>query len=293
MPSGETLTTSLTDSLPTVISSARIVREYTGVMVNVVDRVRLGEGIGLSWNEVDMAQLTASAVSESTKLDNPQEMSDTLLTITPSVVGIHTFITDRVGARISSNAFAKLGSLGQNAIQRKKDDDGLTMLDGATTSLGGAGTSGTSGHILAAVSRIYSNATEPAMGPAHVVAHGFQLKDIQDEIVSGVGTYPIPSGVTAEVFRNGSRMLGTIGAAAVHEDGNITIDSSADAKGGIFAQEAIVLVEGRAPWVETRREPDKGGGGTSVWLYDEYAYGERSSGNWLYEWYTDATAPTS
>lgn len=67
----------------------------------------------------------------------------------------------------------------------------------------------------------------------------------------------------------------------VYEDGNITIDASDDAKGGVFAMEAIVLVQGRRLKTETRREPDIGGGATSLWIYDEYAYGERSAGNWL------------
>ncbi len=61
----------------------------------------------------------------------------------------------------------------------------------------------------------------------------------------------------------------------------------------MFAQEALILVQGRSPRTETRREPHIGGGSTSVFLYDEYAYGERSAGNWLYEIETDATAPTT
>jgi len=28
-------------------------------------------------------------------------------------------------------------------------------------------------------------------------------------------------------------------------------------------------------------------------MYDEYAYGERSAGNWLFEVISDATTPTS
>jgi len=41
------------------------------------------------------------------------------------------------------------------------------------------------------------------------------------------------------------------------------------------------------------RNEKLGGGATEMYLYDEYAYGERSAGNWLYEVYTDALAPTS
>jgi len=291
MPSGYTTTSALADSLPTVISSARIIREYEGVMPNLVDKITLGEGIGLSWNEVSLSQLVATSVGESTKLNNPQQMVDTLFTVTPTVSGIHILITDRVSARLSKVAYAKTGQLGQNAIQRKKDDDGLAVFAGATTTLAGAGVSLTSGHIAAAGHRITSNTTEPGYPPLRFVAHGFQIKDLYDEIAAGVGTYPVPEGMTARVFTE--KFRGMIAGVEVFEDGNIAIDASDDARGGVFAMDGIVLVQGRSPRAETRREPDIGGGATSVFLYDEYAYGERSAGNWLYGVLSDALAPTS
>jgi hypothetical protein len=291
MPSGDTTTTALADSLPSVIAAARQVREFEGVMPQLVDTVTLAEGTGNVWNEISLAQLTSQQVTETTHLDNPQQMSDTLFSITPTVVGIHTLVTDRVAARISKLAYSKLGTLAQNANQRKKDDDGITVLDGATTSIPGAGSTLTFGNIAAATVRISSNTTERGTPPYRCVLHGFQLKDVYDEITAGVGTYPVGEGLTARVFADDFR--GMIGGAQVYEDGNITIDASADAKGGVFAKDAIVLVQGRRPRTETRREPHIGGGATSIFLYDEYAYGERSSGNWLYEIYSDATSPTS
>jgi len=291
MAAGDTITQSLTDSLDTVVASARQIREFEGVMPNLVDKITLAEGTGLSWREVSMDALTAQTVTETTVLDNPQQMSDSLMTITPTVTGIQTLITDRVASRLNPKAYAQLGSLAQNAIQRKKDEDGLTVLDGATTSLPGAGNTLTSGHIASAVYRISSNTTEPGNPPYRCVLHGFQLKDIFDEIVQGIGTYNVPEGLTARVFAEGFR--GQIANAQLYEDGNISIDGNDDAKGGVFAQEAIILVQGRAPRTATVRREDIGGGSTVVYLYDEYAYGERSSGNWLYEIMSDATAPTS
>jgi len=292
MATGNTTTGALADSLPTVIASARLVREQEGVMPQLVDKVTLAEGTGLSWNEISLSALTATSVTESTVLDNPQQMADTLFTITPTVVGIETLITDRVARRISKNVYAKLGALAQNAIQRKKDQDGLTVLDGgATTSSPGAGSTLTSGHIAAAVVNITSNATEPGPPPIRCVLHGFQIKDIADELISGVGTYPVGDGLTARVFTEGFK--GMIAGAQVYEDGNLTISADTDAKGGVFAQAGIVLVQGHSPRVETKRRPEVGGGATSLYHYDEYAYGERSSGNWLFEIQSDVTAPTS
>ena len=302
MAVGNTITDSLADSIPTMIAAARIVREFAGVMPNLVDRQRLDENTGTVWNEVSMAKLSAQAVTESTELDNPQQMSDTLLSITPTVIGVHTVITDRVAMRISSNAYAQTGSLAQNAIERKKDADGLTAIDGATNSLGSDSAALDTSDISSAAYRITSNTTEPApaTAPINAVFHGFQLADIDFQLttpgistVAAIGTEaqagaPLTVGIAAEAFQN--RYRGTIAGAKIYEDGNLTISSNA-AKGGVFSQMALILVEGRSPYVETKRMPEIGGGATALFHYDEYAYGERSSGNWLYEVHTDATAP--
>ena len=304
MAAGNTITDSLADSIPTMIASARIVREFAGVMPNLVDRQRLDENTGTTWNEVSMAKLSAQAVTESTELDNPQQMTDTLFSITPTVIGVHTIITDRVALRISANAYAQTGSLAQNAIERKKDVDGLTAIDGATTSLGALAAGLDTSTISAAAYRITSNTTEPApaSAPINAVFHGFQLADIDDQlVVAGIGAVSsgaitetqvgslLTSGIAAEAFQN--RYRGNIAGARLFEDGNIPIITGDDAKGGVFSQMALVLVEGRSPYVETRRMPELGGGATAIYHYDEYAYGERSAGNWLIEVETDAAAP--
>lgn len=295
MTAGNTTTGSLADSLDVVRSSARLVREMMegGGMPTLVDRVTLGEGIGLSWLEVSYDALTAQAITETTVLDNPQQLSDSLITITPTVVGIETFITDRVRARITKKGFGKLGTLAQNAVERKKDQDGITVLDsGATTSSPGAGNVLTSGHIASAKYNITSNTTEKGVPPIYAVLHGFQIKDLFDELVAGVGTYVLTEGATSKVFSGNGWDL-PIAGVKVYENGNITIDSSADAIGGVFAKDGIVLVQGRSPRVVSVRKENVGGGGDTVYHYDEYAYGLRSSTNWVKEIKSDATAPTS
>jgi hypothetical protein len=295
MAVGKTVTDSLADSLPTAIAAARIVREQKGIMTQLVSKETLASNTGLTWNEISLAQLTAQSVTENTELDNPQQLSDTLFSVTPTVVGIQTLITDRVGRRLSSKSIARFGSLAQNAMQRKKDEDGLTAIDAATTQLNSAGSALTTGHIRAARYQITSNTTEPNFtAEINGVFHGFQIKDIEDEVIqpsSGALQAQLEQGLTTRTFQNGFR--GDVGGVSIHEDGNLTIDSDYDAKGGVFAKDALVLVQGHSPRSETRREPQIGGGASSVFMYDEYAYGERSAGNWLFEVISDATTPTS
>ena len=291
MATGWSTTGSVADSLPDYRQSARIVREFEGVMSQLSDVQKLGEGEGINWNEVSWAQLAAQSVTELTDLEqNPQQLSDSLLTIEPTIVGIYTLITDRVKQRISKTAFGAMGGLRQNAIQRKKDEDGITVLDSATTSLCGTGTTLTSGYITAATSRIRGNVTEPGPDPLRAVLHPYQIKDIADELLAGVGTYVVDEGPTASVFRTGFKL--PIDGCEVYPDGNIPIVSN-EAKGGVFSKMGIVLVQGRSPRMEIKREPGKGGGSEGVYHYDEYAYGERSTGNWVYEIYSDSTVPSS
>ncbi len=290
---GRTTTSSLADSLETIVASARIVREFGGVMVMLPSKVTLDPNTGLGWQEIDLAKLTAGNVTEQQTWDNPQQITDTSQTITPTLSVVQTFITDRAMVRVATETLGRIGVLGQNAINRKKDIDGLTQLDAATTSFPGAGSTLTNGHIESASWRITSNTTEPApeTDPLFFVGHGFQIKSLADVVLAGVGSTNIDTGLTQDIFQN--RFRGRIAAVQIFEDGNIPIDSGNDAKGGVFAKSGIILVQGRSPYEKHREEPDIGGGGMSVWLYDEFAYGERSAGNWVYEIFSDAPTPSS
>jgi hypothetical protein len=289
MAVGNTTTGSLADSLDTVVASARSTREYAGVVPQLVDRQDLAQGTGTDWKEILFAALAAQAITEQTELDNPQQYSDSAITITPQMVQIQTFVSDKVRRNVSRRSLSQMGKLAGEAMMRKKDEDGLTAMDGSTTQLGATGTPIQSGDVASARYRITSNATEPGPMPISFVAHGFCIKDLYDELVSGVGTYPIPEGSTAQVFQGGFNL--PIANVSVFEDGNITIDGTPDAKNFIFSRMAWVLVSGMTLRTETRREPHIAGGGDSVFMTDEYAYGERSAGNWSFELIGDATAP--
>jgi len=138
--------------------------------------------------------------------------------------------------------------------------------------------------------KITGNATEPGKAPFRCVLHPYQIHDIEDEITAGVGTYIVGEGLTARVFKE--KFRGMIHEAQLYSNGNITVDGSGDMKGGVFAEEALVIVQGRAPRLHTEWTPKIGGGATKVYHFDEYAYGERQD-LWGGEIYSDATAPTS
>tara|TARA_Y100000034_G_scaffold134325_1_gene202448 strand:+ start:760 stop:1539 length:780 start_codon:yes stop_codon:yes gene_type:complete len=259
-------------------------------MPALVERRQLKKGTGDTWHEVSYAKLTAMAVNETTENDNIQQVSDTDFAIKPTMVQIATMLTDKVGRNITKNGLREIGRLGQNAMQRKKNIDGLTAIDSTgSTQLGSAGSAMTYGLVAAAVTNITGNTTEPGHQPIRFVAHPFCMKDIYDQFTAPVGTYDISEGASFRVFREGFR--GMINTAQAFENGDFDI-SSTDAKNGVFSKEGIVMVEEMSPRMETERMPRIGGGSTVVTHTDSYAYGIRQN-QWVHEIIADATAPTS
>ena len=293
--SGDTLVASLADSQELIIDAARIRREYTVIMPGLAEKHNLPSNTGLSWEEVELNRFNAQTVTDTTILENAQEFADTVRAYTPTQTGITTIQHWKVNMRLPKVVLAQMGSQMMDAIDRKKDLDGFTTLDGATNSNPGAGSTMTSSVISADVANITGNTTEGATGKINTVLHPFQWKDIQDEVTSGVGTYPLPAGMTAETFTRGFKGQ-TVYGSAVWTAGNLPIDSSDDAKGGTFAQMGLLYINGRGLKKYNKELPERGGGSNQMWVYDEYTFGERQSNStsvFIREDYADATAPTT
>src|SRR3990167_7980447 len=127
MATGETTTGSLADSLPSIIASARIVREYAGVNKKTCDQQTLDPNTGLAWQEISLSQLAAQDIDETTTNTNAQQLQDTLLSATPTMTQILLKITDRTMRRIAAVVKSEVGPLSANAMARKKDEDYLSL----------------------------------------------------------------------------------------------------------------------------------------------------------------------
>ena len=291
MPVGDITVGSLGDSLDVIIDAARTTFESPFIMPTKVRRVVLPENTGTGWDEIRLDQISAQLVTETTVLDNPQQVVDTLTSFVPVISGITMAITDRVARRINKLVLGKLGMLAGDAIERKRDEDGLALFAGATTTLAGAGTTLVQGNISAGARQITSNTTErPPDGPIHAVLHGFQIHDLHTQLTAPVGTYPIPAGLSEEVYKKGFRGI-AISGVGVWEDGNIALTGT-DARGGLFHRDGLIYVEGMKLKRFDKERPELGGGAHQMWIYTEYIYGEIRS-VWHFGVLSDATAPTS
>jgi hypothetical protein len=294
MAVGETITGSLTDALPSIIADARIIKENAGTWQRTCDVRKQKANTGLNWQEFALSQIAGQDITETTNNRNFQQLAGTLFSVEPTMSQIILKITDRTFRKLSSIVIGKFGTLSGNAMNRKDDEDYLALFSTfATTASPGSGNPLSFGHIAAAKSNVTSNTTEPSMAEVFSVLHGFQIKDIQDEVLAGVGTYTIPEGMTADVFRMG--FSGTVAGSNVFEDGNITITSS-NANGATHSREGVVAIVGMDIKKETDRDMYFGGGADVISLVSEKAFAERKSGTtqvWAYLHLSDATAPTS
>ena len=288
MPIGITETATVADSLPAVVAKATQIREQEGVMPQLVSQAKLKEGTGLTHREVRFARLSdATTVSEGDEFDSPQQLSDALVTGTPVEVGIEIIITDRVKQRIDKKALAQTGGLIGHAIQRKKAKDGIVQLDSFSTSPGGSGTVLASGYITAAVDTIEGNATERGVHPIYSVHHHFQRRALTNDLAP-VGTYPNPEGLTSNIIRD--NFSGPLGSAQVFFDSVVAPDTSGDFKGGTFAKESIVLVQGYELFADEERL--KARRATAMFMFDEYIYLERFDSGGV-EMFFDSPTPTT
>lgn len=292
---GETTSGALTQALPSIIAKARIVREYDGVWQRVCEKQQRQSGTGLNWQEFTLNQIDGQDITETTNNNNAQTLSGTLQTASPQLAQILVKVTDRAKETLSPNVVAQMGQLAGNAMKRKKDEDYLSLYSGfATTSSPGSGNPVSFGHVTAAVANIRGNVTEGAEDEVYFIGHAFQIKDVQDEILAGIGTYTVPTGMTEDVFRRG--FMGSIAGANVFIDNNITIDSTPNANGAVHAKKGVVAVQGMGLKSETRRDPGFGGGADEAFITDEYTFIERTSAGtqvFAQRIQSDATAPAS
>lgn len=296
MAIGETTSGTLADALPSIVADARLVREYEGTWMRTCDVKRQDEGTGLNWTQFQIAQLNAQDITENTDNRNYQQLVGTLLSTEPVMTQIIVKITDRTYRKVAKVVSSKFGSLAGNAMARKKDEDYIALFSTfATTTSPGTGNPLSHGHIAAAARNAKSNATEPAMSEIYGTLHGFQLYDLQLEVLAPVGTYEV-TGLSEEMFRRG--WSGSVAGADIFEDGNIdpTGVSSTNGRGAVHAREGVFAVMGMSLKTERDRDIYFGGGADVISMVDEYSFVENTSRGtavFAYQIVSDTTAPAA
>jgi hypothetical protein len=301
-----TTRTSLADSVPTeFIAEVKLTNQEGSIMRNLVESVTLPEGEGPIYEETELTRAIAYALTEGVDMTQAQEITDGHMEITPAEIGAQIVRTDLAERQIvrRANLPRLLGQILGNAIITKEDVDLLSLLDGFGVALGAAGTSLTSGYIMAAAAAIraggqaaaaiVAGTQTPAPDPIQAVFNDNQMHTVNKELSIGIAA---PTGVqipgteySVDVLKNAA--VRRIGGANVYIDNNLGKDASDDAKGGVFSKQALRFVRfGGGPKMEPER--DASGRWTEMNIVEVYGTGEWKDA-WGREMLFDAASPTS
>lgn len=283
----------VTDTIPTVISSARMTEVFANEMKPLVQNIRKPKGSGSTVNIPYFGVLTARTLTDGVDMTADEQLEDTNVQITLNEVGCKVILTDNVIEDDQEDLRSMAGNLLGQAIGAKQDADLLALLDNGTTSLCGTGSTLTMGHIAAARATAMGNAVSaggPTPGPLRVILHPYQTLDLVDVVTPIVPTATYLNVMGGEFTDSILKQytIGTLFGMPIIEDGNITIDSTPDAKGGVFGPKSIVCVTAR----DWSPEPERDG---SLRAWEINCVGRYGVGNYLNGWtvelYSDATAP--
>ena len=293
----------LADTVDTIHEKAMLTSQFSNPMAALSWKIAKGKGHS-TVNVPYFGIVVANNLSEGIDMTTSQTMEDTNVVVTLKEVGAKIILTDVALEDDLEELQGIAGNMLGIAVGKKQDTDLLALLDNGTNGVCGADSTLTMGHLAAAKALLLGNAESaggPAPSPYVVVIHPFATLDLidvltpvapiglKDAVASSVGWQASSINMSQEVLSNYtmSRLFGM----DIVEDGNLSIDTSGDIKGGVFSRGqngAIILATARS-W-EVRPERDE-----SLRAFELNCVGRYGIGNYLNDWtvevYCDATTP--
>jgi len=283
-------TSNLSSGQKTFIASAREAFEPAAPDPDLVESQRIAAGFK-QWDVLTMARLTsASALTEGVDLTSAQQLVANSLSITPSEHGIIATLSKRLIRRQGDqNVVSTAGRLCANSLRRRQALDVISLYDGFSKSVVGAGNAlditsfrGSVAYLLTDNSSSYG----PAPVPLHAALH---IEQISDVILDITDTAPrgTTTGLTDDMLQRWWKGSDRLYGVQIFHSGNITRDSSDDSKGALFAKEALVMV--MANDAEVTEEDDNSLRAIEYGCFQEWGEGERADAHGV-EVYSDAAA---
>jgi hypothetical protein len=256
------------------------------VMRSLVRRFTLKKG----QNQIDlnvMGQITTAALTDGVDLANPQNFRPTRNTFTASEAGSLATITDKAMREALDDVIADLGEEQGGSMAEYYDTQLFSNFD-TFTSLGGAGTEITPKYVLAGRALLSGNSTQPIppTGKISAVIHTYQGYEFQNaQTFPGTSNVPL---VRQNSFAT-RFLIAQIFDLGVYHSPSLTVDGSDDAKGAVFHEKCMVLVEEKRPGVEFERDASLRA--TESVMVADFGNGIHEA-EWGTELYFDAAAPS-
>ena len=246
MASTPTTTSTLDDLFVNIVAQARYTAEEQSLLRNLVTLYNIEGTPGKTVQVPKYPTITAAGLTEGTDME-AGAVSTSSVTVTVGEVGASVLLTD-MAAMGAGDPATELGVVLGSAIATKMDKDIIALFDGFSSSLGSAGTEITVADMFKAAATLRANKVR---GRIAAVLHPYQAYALKANLTN---TFANPNGgdLQNEAMRNG--YVGTIAGIDIFESANLTIDANGDAKGAVFAPEAIALAMKRDFRIEPQRD---------------------------------------
>jgi len=241
-----TTSTTLDDLFANIIAQARFTAEEQSLMLGLVTQYNIGAQAGKTIQVPKYPAIAAADLTEGTDMTSTT-VSTSSVSITVGEVGAQVLLTD-LAAMGAGNPAEELGTVLGNAIATKMDTDLIALFDGFSGSIGTAGAEITVADLFKAAATLRAN---KVTGVINAVVHPYQAYQLKANLTN---TFANPNGgdLQNEAMRNG--YVGTIAGINVYESANVSIDGSDDAKGAVFAPEALAIAMKRDFQIEPQRD---------------------------------------
>jgi len=228
-----TTSTTLDDLFVNIVAQARFTAEEQSLMLGLVTMYNIQAQAGKTIQVPKYPNISATDLVEGTDMSSTT-VSTSSVSVTVGEVGAQVLLTD-MATYGDGNPAVELGTVLGNAIATKIDTDLIALFDGFSGSIGSAGAEITVADLFKAAATLRAN---KVTGVINAVVHPFQAYQLKANLTN---TFANPNGGDSqnEAMRTG--YVGTIAGINVYESANVAIDGSGDAKGAVFAPEAIMI----------------------------------------------------
>jgi hypothetical protein len=243
-------TSALSSGQVIVVKSAKMAFEPAAPDPDLISSDRIGQG-EKSWNLLTYARLSdASALTEGVDLSQTQQLVTASINLEPAEHGIIATVSKRLIRRQGdANVLGATGTMLANSLRRIQSKDVITLYDSFTKSIVGASNAldithfrgGTAFLMRDDKSGVTAASNGPAQPPFKAALHIEQISDI---ILDITDTTPrgTTTGMTDEMLQRWWKTRDRLYGVEVFHSGNIQADSSDDAKGGLFSEDALYMV---------------------------------------------------
>jgi hypothetical protein len=284
-------TSNLSSGQKILVASAREAYEPAAPDPDLVENHRIPQG-HKQWDILTYARLTsAQALTEGVDLSSSQQLVANSLSITPAEHGIIATLSRRLIRRQGdTSVVSTAGKMLAASLRRRQASDVISLYDGFSKSTPGAGNAidittfrGAVAYLLTDNSTSYG----PAPLPLHAALHIEQISDVIVDVSDPGAVVSSRFGLSAEMLQRWWKGSDRLYGVQIFHSGNIERDSSDDAKGGLFAKEALAMV--MANNADSTEQEDHSLRATEYGIFQEWGEGERADVHGV-EVYSDAAA---